>query len=172
LHEELQQLMNVKSVKSTGLPLVLLLATLPGAVSAAAGDWLKQQFLISMAGSQPQAPIPPTWVVVPLSEYYLVGVLLGFFILTGIDGLFRLSPAACRAYTSSKERKWGRIVRGGALGGAFVAGWLILSYFTGIGSDSIILGFGPAVAVYWWLKRRGDWPVADNGDTRQGDIHH
>lgn len=150
--------MAMKNIKSVGLPLVLLLATLPGAVLAFLADMIRQQFL-TVAMMPLPAPTLPHWLVIPFSLYYVMGILLGFLFLTGVDTFFRFSRSWCRVYTSLKSRKLGRVVYGAMFGGAFGVGWLTLSYITGFGSDFIIVGFGPAIAVGWWLKHRGYWPV-------------
>lgn len=152
--------MATRCVKSFGLPLVLLLATLPGAVLSFLADVLRQQF-VAVAAVPSRAPTLPHWLAVPFSLYYVAGILLGLIALTCVDTLFRFSRLWCRAYVSLRGRTLGRVTYGAIFGGAFGVGWLTLSHFTGIGSGFIVVGFGPAIAVGWWLKHRGHWPAVD-----------
>ena len=154
--------MNVNRGKWLGLPVVLSLATLPGAIVAVVGDMVaRRQFLHTVALAPSVVSALPGWqngMLTPYSLYYVAGISLGFFLLAGADILFGLSPALCRAYTGFTGGKWGRIA-GTVLGIAFGLGAIIVLNLS-VGPGLVMVGCAPAAAVGWWLKGRGDWPTA------------
>ena len=137
---------------------VVLAATLPGVALAVTGDTLQAHFLASWAAF-PGAPKVPPWVMFPFSEYYLIGVVLGFLAHACWGVVPRIFPSASNAYRAIQSGKRKRILFSGAVGCSFGVGWLILSRVAGMASGMVMLGLAPAIAVAWWARRNSQQEV-------------